>query len=65
MVVGTVIKPRATELVPSIPVNDQNKIARVFTTPIVKNEEENTGNAAPVNVKCLASNPENKGNKYF
>eukprot|EP00974_Lingulodinium_polyedra_P000632 60521-Lingulodinium_polyedra.AAC.1 len=65
MVVGTIIKPRAAELVPSVPVNDPEKIARVFTTSIVKREEENTGNAAPVNVKCFASHRENKGNKYF
>eukprot|EP00974_Lingulodinium_polyedra_P023191 2238679-Lingulodinium_polyedra.AAC.1 len=65
MVVGTIIKPQAAELVPSIPTNDPEKITRVFTTSIVKSEEENTGNATPVNVKCLVSNPENKGNTYF
>eukprot|EP00974_Lingulodinium_polyedra_P121471 11179140-Lingulodinium_polyedra.AAC.1 len=59
------IKPWAAEVVPSIPANGQNKVARVFTTSIVKHEEANTGNAAPVNVKCFASNPENEGNKCF
>eukprot|EP00974_Lingulodinium_polyedra_P005434 511443-Lingulodinium_polyedra.AAC.1 len=62
MVVGTIIKPRAADFVPSIPVNDPEKFVRVFTTSIFKSEEENTGNTAPVNIKCLASNPENKGN---
>eukprot|EP00974_Lingulodinium_polyedra_P010095 970555-Lingulodinium_polyedra.AAC.1 len=63
MVVGTIIKPRAADFVPSIPVKDPEKFVKVFTTSIVKNEE-NAGNTAPVNARCLASNPENKGNKY-
>eukprot|EP00974_Lingulodinium_polyedra_P068739 6656256-Lingulodinium_polyedra.AAC.1 len=46
-VVGTIIKPRAAELGPGIPANDSEKIANVYTASIVKNEEENTGNAAP------------------
>eukprot|EP00974_Lingulodinium_polyedra_P109827 10623266-Lingulodinium_polyedra.AAC.1 len=65
MVVGTIIKTKAAKFVPSSPANALENIARVFATSIVKKEEEHAGNEAPVNIKCLASNPENKGNKYF
>eukprot|EP00974_Lingulodinium_polyedra_P047875 4596867-Lingulodinium_polyedra.AAC.1 len=47
MVAGAIIKPEATELVPSSPANALENIASVFATSIGKNEEENTGNETP------------------